>query len=270
MTSVQAFATPNRIAIGDTLTYVVTITHDPLDHIKFTTQNFSPYECLATSVNVQGNTTILTYTLQGFNPHEPYIPTQTLTLETSKSDAKQLLVPPYFIEIKSAFTPTEDRLLQPSYQADFWVSTWLLILTALVFLLVYIGYRWLKKRQNAPLPITDPMPTETPLAMALRQLQELQAHKFIEKGLLKEHYIGLTEILKHYFETRYEVSLLDQTTEETLRLLGRFLQDQQCRRIQHVLMESDLIKFAKWVPSLQEHEALLEKVKDILHKDAGL
>lgn len=270
MTSVHSFATPNRIAIGDTLTYVVTITHDPLDHIKVTTQNFSPYECLATSVNVQANTTILTYTLQGFNPQEPYIPTQTLTLQTSGSGTKQVLVPPYFIEIKSAFSPTEDRLLQPSYQADFWVSAWLLGLTALGIVLVYLGYRWLKKRQNPPVspPIQENL--ETPLEKALRALQALQDQKFIEKGLLKEHYIGLTEILKHYFETRYEVSLLDQTTEETLRLLGRFLQDQQCRRIQHVLMESDLIKFAKWTPSLQEHEALFNKVKDILQKDAGL
>ena len=270
MASVQAFATPNRISIGEVLTYVITISHDPLDQVTVITQNFSPYECLATSVNVQGNTTILTYTLQGFNPQEPYIPTQTFTLQTSKAGSQQLVVPPYFIEIKSAFSPTEDRLLQANYQADFWVSTWLLILTALGIVLVYIGYRWLKKRKKAPLPMIDPLPTETPLERALRQLQELQAQKFIDKGWLKEHYIALTEILKHYFEARYEVSLLDQTTEETLRLLRRFLQDQQCRRIQHVLMESDLIKFAKWTPSLQEHEALLDKVKDILHKDAGL
>ena len=69
---------------------------------------------------------------------------------------------------------------------------------------------------------------------AQEALQNLKSKAYIEKGLVKNHYVELTEILRHY------------TTDETLALLkDHNLEAKLLEQITDLLVEADLVKFAK-------------------------
>ena len=267
MALIQSIATPNRILIGDTLNYQITIDHNPGDRVEVSSQNFSPYTCLGVSINVKEASTEISYILQGFNPADSYIPTQDILIHTKSASPKHLLVPAYFVEIKSAFSATEDRHLQPTYTLSINVSAWILCTTLFIVLACIAGLVFFLKKRKKTSQIQENTPLKSPLETALEALEILKHQHYISKGLLKEHYIRLTEILKQYFESQYHISLLDQTTNESLKTLKPILEEQQLRRVKYLFTQSDFIKFAKWVPESEEHEELFQKAKDILQKE---
>ena len=84
---------------------------------------------------------------------------------------------------------------------------------------------------------------------AVDALTKLQAKDYISKGLVKIHYVELTEILRRYFDREFEIDSLESTTEETLALLKNTkLEPKFILSINELLEEADLVKFAKSSP----------------------
>lgn len=87
--------------------------------------------------------------------------------------------------------------------------------------------------------------------LSLRE-RTLQAIKQLRKkedwlhGKTKSHYVGFSAILKQYLSSRYELNLMERTTYETIALLKvKGLDRDMVRRIEVLLRESDMVKFAK-------------------------
>ena len=78
---------------------------------------------------------------------------------------------------------------------------------------------------------------------------------FLKEKQIKEFYLQLSEILRQYFSRRYQITALEETTEELLRELQKqSLHWQQRSLISNFLAECDIVKFARYVPSPEETE----------------
>ncbi len=80
----------------------------------------------------------------------------------------------------------------------------------------------------------------------LQAIQQLRKREDWLHGKTKSHYVGFSAILKQYLSSRYELNLMERTTYETITLLKiKGLDRDMIRRIEVLLRESDMVKFAK-------------------------
>ena len=121
---------------------------------------------------------------------------------------------------------------------------WLLFL--LIPLVLFIIYK-IKNKQKVQLE--DLIISLTPKEIALAAISELEAKRLWEKGNLKTHYIELSHILRVYLSDILQIHLLEKTTSETKLLLAqKGIKKDLITKIEDVLQQSDMVKFAKSTP----------------------
>lgn len=132
-----------------------------------------------------------------------------------------------------------------------------------LLLLIYLSRKFrLKKIEKIKVIPIVPCEVE-----AVNALQSLEKEKLYEKGEAKEHYVKLTAILKHYFDRQFTIESMEATSAETIKLLREINQDVNLiKDISRLLIEADLIKFAKLVPMLNEHKTMMSQSFEIVNK----
>lgn len=146
----------------------------------------------------------------------------------------------------------------------FRLGKWVVIfLTILMMLALYGGYHILRRRKPAAEAPVSPL---TPEEEALANLKELFESDILKRGFVKIYYLRLSEILKTYFERRYQILAIESTTLEILRALRaeHHLGSSLYQKIQYVLDASDLAKFAKWIPTPSEIIQINQKTEEII------
>jgi hypothetical protein len=140
-------------------------------------------------------------------------------------------------------------------------------IVVLVAVLAVLAYRYWKKRQQkipGAIPLSPPRPAHV---IALEQLGLLREKKLWQQGLIKEYYSEVTEIIRLYIENRYHVRALEQTTDEILAGVQLFpLPVDIPENLGRILRRADLVKFAKFVPGIPEHEEMMTIAYDIVDR----
>lgn len=138
-----------------------------------------------------------------------------------------------------------------------------LLLIAIIFLYV----RYLRKKKQVSDIAEKPAPPLIPAhLLALEQLDELVREKLWQQGKIKLYYSRLTDIIRQYIELRFKVPAMEQTTEDIIRdFAGEGLIKEGIRKELKALLElADLVKFAKWYPVAEEHEASQQSAYDFI------
>ncbi|MES2800831.1 MAG: hypothetical protein V4638_12495 [Bacteroidota bacterium] len=185
------------------------------------------------------------------------LPTATLKVVlVSKKEGQDIYdIDEHFAELPPAGNPIILFLL------DYY---WLLLIF-IVILLIYWRWKKVSKVDKNPPKVLSLK------ARILMAIDMLEAEKLWEKGKLKEHYIELSFILRSYLSSRYELNLLEKTTIETKLLLQRVgLHPETIESIEIVLMQSDLVKFAKSQPEEIEILKISQKVRMIITETSPL
>lgn len=127
-----------------------------------------------------------------------------------------------------------------------------------VALLLFFGYRYYRKRmQRSGKHVYVPPPRQAHV-IALEELGLLKERKLWQQGKIKEYYSAVTEIVRRYFENRYGIPALEETTDEIIGGLQRVpVRQQVLQEMEKVLRRADLVKFAKHQPALSEHEEMM-------------
>ena len=125
-----------------------------------------------------------------------------------------------------------------------------------ILLLVGIGalaYWLIKKYQNRPKE-EEPVYT-SPIEKATSLLQLLETKELWQKGEVKSYYSELTNIARNYIEEEIEIPAMESTTSELIAGLRRVanqkklkLSKETLENLEKVLMQADLVKFAKVKP----------------------
>ena len=123
---------------------------------------------------------------------------------------------------------------------------------AIIALLIVIGiayYIWRKKADKPIIPFKRPVEIRPAHEIAMESLNHLISKNLIERKQIDRYYIGLSKILREYIENRYFLKALEMTTTEMLDVLEKDkLYEIIGETVQEVLTNSDLVKFARYVP----------------------
>jgi hypothetical protein len=136
---------------------------------------------------------------------------------------------------------------------------------AAVLLLAALGYYWWRRRQGKGLLPQREEPKRPPHELALEELQQLRASDLLQRGEVKAFYSILSEIVRRYIEGRYEVMALEMTTYEVKQALREHESNlDACDMARELLEASDLVKFAKLVPPLEQGETLINMAESFV------
>lgn len=134
----------------------------------------------------------------------------------------------------------------------------------LLVLLLYYLIQKINSNDKEEEEVIEVIPCEIE---AIDALKNLENESLCDKGKVKEHYVRLTEILRNYFDRAFSIDTLESTTDETLELLKEaHLNKELLEQISTLLVEADLVKFAKSHPDNKINESYMRKSYDIVER----
>lgn len=127
-----------------------------------------------------------------------------------------------------------------------------LVVIALVVWLAYMS----GLKSHSSIVVAKPQPKLPPHIVAIKALEELKHRKLWQNNKHKLYYSTITSILKVYIEDRWQVSVLDKTSNEVVAELRDVEMPRDCRSdLIAILQTADFVKFAKVIPEAEENEA---------------
>jgi len=104
--------------------------------------------------------------------------------------------------------------------------------------------------------------------IAYARLQSLIRQDLVKAGKVKEFYEGVSDILRHYIEDRFEMKAPERTTEEFLfeiRDTG-VLSETDRKALSEFLTHCDLVKFAKHSPTNEQIQHTFDLAKNFIEQ----
>jgi hypothetical protein len=174
---------------------------------------------------------------------------------------------PVNVEIRSVLSDKNPGLTDLKKQAELperrgWII-WLAIAAVLVIgAIIWIIHRQ-KPRRATPF---SPAQVRNRMDLAEADLRLLLARGLPGNGSEKQFYVLISEITKRILETGYEIHTAERTTSEIINsLAGRLaIESDKIELIASFLFRCDAVKFAKYAPSMVEHEAASNDALQIL------
>ena len=139
--------------------------------------------------------------------------------------------------------------------------TTLPVLLSLAGLLLVAAAVWLWRRYGRRGAVADEIVDNVPPhERAIRELERLSGEKLWQNGRIKEYYTRLSDIVRDYMARRYGFPALEMTTPELMeRLRGADVDKRECDRAGEILGLADLVKFAKYMPSVERHNEVYDE-----------
>ena len=130
-----------------------------------------------------------------------------------------------------------------------------------IFLTRFISDR-IRKKKSPPSIVLPPW------VITLGKLEQLKAQNLPAKGQIKEYYSLLSYIVRRYLEDRFSFKAPEMTTPEFLWFLkgSSELTADQKSLLTDFLNSCDLVKFAKYGPSLKEIEESFLSAKKLVEE----
>ena len=152
---------------------------------------------------------------------------------------------------------------------------WIYVLILLAITIAgYFIYQFIKKRQNQPK--VETMVFKSPIEKATTLLQLLEVKELWQKGEIKHYYSELTDIARNYIEEEINIPAMESTTSELIEELRKAskqkklkLSNETVENLEKVLMQADLVKFAKVKPldfEIEEDKKRISSSIVIIHK----
>ncbi len=144
------------------------------------------------------------------------------------------------------------------------------IIGLIIAAIIYYFYRRYKKKKESMQPVRKEI-ILPPHVVALNSLRELEDKKLWQQGKIKDYHSEITEIIRRYFEKRFELPALELTTSEAMEMLRGKKESEPIREITYdFLTNADLVKFAKYSPVGSLNEEMLKQAYNIVNKTIRL
>lgn len=213
------------------------------------------------------------YLVASFEPGWNTVPPLPVTFRTEGlsdtvyTTAQLLTVLAPDVDPEQPIKPIKPPMNTPVSFAE--VLPWLLIGLGgllLVALIVFLVRKHLKKAKHPELFTAKPL--EPPHVVAFRDLKKLEEDELPKKGMIKEYYSRLTEIIRIYITRQFSIHAMESTTAEILESFT--IQNTGDRKLvetlESLLLLADLVKFAKEDPTREENERHLRNAVDFVER----
>lgn len=136
------------------------------------------------------------------------------------------------------------------------------MIVAALTVLLYLKYR--KPRSLEAMIVEPPLP---PGELAHRELARIQAMKLPAKGEFKAYYTMVSESVRKFLGAEFGFHVLERTTEEVMQdIQQRDVPESVRERTGKFLQEADMVKFAKYLPLLEEADIAMEQALRIVNE----
>ena len=172
-----------------------------------------------------------------------------LKLKFPKIFSKELPISKNALNVASAI---EEKSFEEENNAKYYIIAGII----LIAILIIVYFIFIRKRKEKNIILTS-------WAEALLGLTRLK-----EKALNAEKCISeLTDIVRHYLETRFEIHAQKQTTEEFLKDMESWkspLNNKDRNFLREFMVTADMIKFAKLNASKQQVSSAIERAEELV------
>ncbi|WP_298116318.1 BatD family protein [Flavobacterium sp.] len=146
-----------------------------------------------------------------------------------------------------------------------------LLLVGLGFLAFWLFKKYYKKPEKA-----EEIVYTSPIEKATSLLQQLERKELIQRGEIKNYYSELTDIARTYIEEEIHIPAMESTTSELIVSLRNVAKNKKLKlsketleNLEKVLMQADLVKFAKVKPldfEIEEDKKRITNTIVTIHK----
>lgn len=253
---------PNKMFVGTPFNVNVQITtgvndsifSPPIDTLDvFVLQKQQQHDEL---ISENKRKTSLKLTFQAFDTGEYTFPELEFTVVSPDKKTK-LTTSAFQIKINSVLADSSQVIKDIAPPQKLSLTAWdiiipILLLGFLIFAIINIYKALHKSKQPAPQPkITDNRPA---YIKALELLKKLQQKELLKKGEFLLFYFHLSYILRFFLEEQYGFNAVEMTTSEIRRNFSP-IQKQEKTQVLNFLQNADKVKFAKYIPTLQQAHA---------------
>jgi hypothetical protein len=133
----------------------------------------------------------------------------------------------------------------------------------LLILLIRLLAAWRKRRARPEKVKLRPAHEE-----ALEALDMLLNKRLVEKGRVRKFCFEISMIFRRYLQARFSIPAIDLTTEEIIPRVeenGVFEEDLKSL-IKEFLIETDVVKFARYKPTMEEIEKVLRHTRTFIER----
>lgn len=197
----------------------------------------------------------LVYTLQFFGNEDQQIAPLPVTIYSGE-DSTVIYTEPIILYFKTVVAESDTSLKSMKPNFEFPRVWWPWVLCALLvaaLLLWWIKYR---KKPEEKEPETKPVikPFYNPLEELDRKLSAIKKDTNVaESKDFKLFYSQIGDAIRSYFEELYKIPALESTSTELLRYLDAYgVDDTLTEKTREVLRKADLVKFAKFNPTIKD------------------
>lgn len=277
---VNAFADKGEIKVGESIDFTLEISAKKGIEIDFPEFKrvigkfdvIAPAE-ISSNENQDKTITTVKYKLTRFELGEEKIPPINVDFKIPPdSSVNSIQSSAVVINVVSVLNSEQDKKISDiespvEYPFD-WVQLGIWILIGLVLLGV-IYWVWKKFFANKPKKekeVEEIKDTRSPWQKAMESLKKIKNKELAQKGDFKIFYTELTDVFRNYLGGITTVGTLELTSSELLELTEKLkVQMQISQKLHQFLMFSDLVKFAKEIPTLTQAETHYEEMTEIIN-----
>ena len=203
----------------------------------------------------------------GFYPIEPItvkVRDKSFTSQAKLVGVYSTLTNPAQEEIRAVKEGNEVSYGILDWLADnwIWIGVFLIIMASAV-----IAVKRFTNRQNPEERPTEiaAEPQEPAYSIAQRKINHLSEKKPWQNGDLKDYHTSISYILREYLEGELGFQALEKSTSEILTECYKIgFSEKNTRSIRQLLSLTDLVKFAKQLPTEAENIEILSSIKEII------
>ncbi|MDE2925789.1 MAG: BatD family protein [Acidobacteriota bacterium] len=264
---------PAQVTVGDLIRLTLTVTADPGVEVDLPEPDpdMGEFEVLghevAGPVEDDGRRIwTVVYTLALYKTGSFEIPPVAVSYRGEGVQAGSVRTQEHSVRVESTLSDDSKDILDIKGPLEIPRSLWSLWpwfaaalgLAALIFL--YLR----RKGGEAPSAVSRE-PRLSPYDEAYQALRRLRDSGLLEEGQLKPYFTRLSEIIRRYLERRYLIQAMESTTTQLLDQLRKMsLALDELKLFRDFFPCCDLVKFAKYAPTVPEQERITELAFRIL------
>jgi len=223
--SVGAFTDTTDYLVGDFINYdIEVITRKNVEVLApslpdtLTQLELISREEPVTTEDEKSRMTIFKFILAGYDSIQAVIPPVVVEYRTTNDTSfKKIISDSVVINIHTVPVSTAEEIKDVKSPITIpYDWRWLLIWAAiglLIVIAVYFSYKKYKQKKLEQ-PVKKKIITIPPHVKALASLEKLENEKLWQKGFVKDYHSRITEIIRNYFEERFDLPAMELTTTE--------------------------------------------------------
>jgi len=264
-----------NIRIGEQINYQITVDDAETGVIfpKLQLDSLGKIEVVESlNIDTLKSRLIKKYKLTSFDSGSYVIPKQAIYIWNQPYYTDSVLIDVATVAVdttKQKMYPIKAIQNEPYTFEDFKTYLWWIL--GILLLIALVLYFVLRKKETQE-EIEARIP---PYELALTRLKALDEKQLWQKNKIKKYYVELTDIVRSYIERELNIPALESTTDELMETITDFntsssldISDETIKKLQKLLQEADLVKFAKYKPLANEielHRNDAGEVIEVLH-----